>query len=66
VIAGVRGRFVLLAIAWSTIGYNQACRRAGLSAEAVGRLRAHLAKVDGSSRPNPSSESYSSMILAPG
>ena len=36
---------MLLASAWATFRYQQACRRAGLSAEAVANLRAHLGRV---------------------
>lgn len=37
--------FLLSGFAWATFRFEQACRRAGLSAEAVANLRAHLAKV---------------------
>ncbi|MDB4931114.1 MAG: hypothetical protein JWM10_3598 [Myxococcaceae bacterium] len=48
--------FMLLAFAWGTFRYKQACRRAGLSAEAVANLRAHLAKVPPLLPPMPAGE----------
>ena len=48
--------FMLLASAVATFRYKQACRRAGLSAEAVVNLRAHLARVPPRLPPMPADE----------
>ncbi len=48
--------FIFLASAWSNDRFRRACRRAGLSAEAVATFRAHLRKVPPRVPPMPADE----------
>lgn len=47
---------MLLTSAWATFRYQQACRRAGLSDEAIANLRGHLGRVPARLPPMPVDE----------